>query len=121
MSPKAQPVAPEQPAFLEGGRLHPIQSLGDLALIRCCRCTKGEIAIDRLRVHVRPGHPHEATIDGEVHCLCGWRVRIERGLCYEIETEPWLTDPTRARSGKPIVFPPIARVPRVDQAQGFAR
>jgi hypothetical protein len=118
MSPRPLPVAPGQPAFLEGGRLHPIETLGDLALIRCCRCTKGEIAIDRLRVHVRPGHAHEATVDGELRCVtpgCGWRVRIDRGVAREVDLDPWDARVPRdkARSEQGLAVPAMpARVRR---------
>jgi hypothetical protein len=68
MSPKAQPVAPGQPAFLEGGRLHPIQTLGDLALIRCPRIAEAlepDGAADRTpSPGRRPGGP---TVPGDTH------------------------------------------------------
>ncbi|HNB58704.1 MAG TPA: hypothetical protein PK308_00225 [Phycisphaerales bacterium] len=124
MSPiQTRPVVRrDEPAFLEGGRLQPIRSFGELAAIRCPRCDSAEILLDWARIRIRPGRPHEATIDGALRCptpCCGWYVRIERGLAIEIETEAWLTDPLKSRSGRPIVFPP--RVDRAETAQGFGK
>ncbi len=124
-------IHPRQIAFLEGGKYHPFYDYEPGADLKrqacsftCPRCRSAEIVVEALRVHVRAGHPKEPTVDGIVKCprpACGWRVRIERGLCVELDTEAWLTDPTKARSGKPIVFPPIAHLREQHEAQGFGR